>query len=72
MKGQIIKNSNGLSYEILAQEGSYTLLQCTTKALSPYVVAWCLNEYEGGWSWGQGHYFANLGNAWKLYREKTR
>jgi hypothetical protein len=68
---EVIKNSNGFNYKVIATLGNYTLLESVDALSHEYIIAWCLNKYESGYSWGQGHYFSNLDDAKKCFKEKT-
>lgn len=64
--GHTFKNA-GAMWEIIATKGDYTLVYCSTKKISPYVVAWNL---ESNGSWGQGHYFNDRDSAYRYLKKQ--
>ncbi|MPM72384.1 hypothetical protein SDC9_119358 [bioreactor metagenome] len=62
--GTQIENTNGKTYEVLAEKGSYTLLADHRDDYPEYIVAWALHySRDNQYTWGQGHYFWDLDEA---------
>lgn len=68
---QIINNTNGYQYKVIAHFGSYTLVERMGEYGKEYIVAYKLEQYSKGWSWGNGHYFSILENAKECFKNKT-
>lgn len=67
LANQIIKNSNGKEYKVIASNSQYALLEKVDGSFQPYVVAQNLKQYPEGYSWGQGYYFKTLESAQEYY-----
>lgn len=65
----IIKNEQGELFEVLSHDklSSYSLVYNHNRKYTPYIVVSHINLNNG--TWGQGHYFTNLNDAYAYYKE---
>lgn len=66
--GTYFRNA-GAVWQIKAQAGDYTLVYSSERRISPWVVAWKLDD-DG--SWGQGHYFEKQNDAEAYFNKVTK
>ncbi|MGE4283869.1 MAG: hypothetical protein AB7G87_09135 [Clostridia bacterium] len=66
----IIKNTNGKEYKVLAQKGSYALLEKMNKGCQDYIVVYNLKRYEDCYVWGNGYYYTELEDAERFFDNK--
>lgn len=69
--GDILKNSNGVSYVMIDKKNDYSLLLSTSKAVNEYVVCKYLEVEDGEITWCYGSYLSNLSTAMEYFKEKT-